>query len=301
MHSEESTRRIAGIGTGRPVRLPEEIFGEVAKRLITEDFVESANNMTRLKLAGHSAKDAVEKSEAGTFHTRINRLGNTSKALFEAAIPSEGFSANPDLRQGAATATLRAFAIAPTLPFQTRTRKTALVDRILDLPNAGKQLAAISAITKHLQVLAPEDRDRLIDRAIFHFEREGAQGSVRNYAARILATNHSTLSSELRTRVLNARNSNPELAAAYATAEEVARFLETQPAPTVYRSDRSADENIEIIQRETASCLGNAALSSKQRMEKIESIANATTEASEKSRAELMSATRPRRQYDAGR
>lgn len=47
------------------------------------------------QLTNRSTREAVEKSSVGPFHKRVNRLGNSAKALFRGAIPDNGFLVHP--------------------------------------------------------------------------------------------------------------------------------------------------------------------------------------------------------------
>ncbi|OWK25963.1 hypothetical protein AJ87_49010 [Rhizobium yanglingense] len=88
-------------------------MAEVAKRLPTDDPVETANNLTNFKLMGRSAREAVQTSAVGAFHARLNRLGMSAKALNSLDLPE---------------ADDRAYAFAPTIKFQSPARKSAIVD-----------------------------------------------------------------------------------------------------------------------------------------------------------------------------
>ncbi|WP_085026256.1 virulence protein [Ensifer aridi] len=152
-----------GGGAERNTHFPNDLWGEVASRLPTHDTAETANNLANFELTSRSTREAVQESPVGVFHERINRLGSSARALHDRALanvaPDQGL---PDRVFAQAVAPV----IAPTFKFQTPERKTAAVDRILNIEPQRTQALALSKIGDYLGDLDSANRDRLIDRAV---------------------------------------------------------------------------------------------------------------------------------------
>lgn len=169
MERERQRRRVEGNsvrdggGAERNTHFPNDLVAEVASRLPTHDTAETANNLTNFELTSRSTREAVQASPVGQFHGRINQLGSAARALHDRALADVALDEGPADRVFAQAV---APVIAPTFKFQTPERKTAAVDRILDIDPPRVQAMALSKVGDYLGDLDSGNRDRLVNRAV---------------------------------------------------------------------------------------------------------------------------------------
>lgn len=76
---------------------PPELLAEIATHLHSDNPVETANNLANFQLASRQVRDAVQASPVALFHARVNRLGASARALYEAAIPDDLLPEHPEM------------------------------------------------------------------------------------------------------------------------------------------------------------------------------------------------------------
>ncbi|NTF72640.1 hypothetical protein [Rhizobium rhizogenes] len=297
-------------GEETAVSLPNDLLVEVAKHLPTDDPVETASNLTSFKLASHSVRASVDASEVGTFQRGVNRLGASSKALYDYAVPGNGFAEypnypEPDPTGEFALASQRISAIGPTLKFQSSARKTEIVNHILNMSDGGEQAEAIMSITSHLQGLGRADQGRLINRAIEYFTEDGPINyDSRHYAVYALAAAHDHLEVEHKARIFDAIAKRPELARLYAEEREHSQEHSALASRSESPRERGGDNlagNLAEIEEKIRAGLTLGTLSAHEQMERAEPIAGSIETAYDDARANLIGSTRDRARSDASR
>ncbi|MCZ7976396.1 hypothetical protein EXN32_11455 [Agrobacterium tumefaciens] len=301
---------LGGDKTESAATLPNDILVEVAKHLPTDDPVETAANLTSFKLASPSVRASVDQSDVGTFHRSVNRLGASSKALYDLAVPRNGFAEypnypEPDPAGEFALASQRIRAIGPTLKFQSPARKTAIGNHILNMSEGGEQAEAIMSMTSHLSDLERADKRRLIDRAIEYFKVDGPINyDSRHYAAYAIAAAHNQLELEHKSQIFDAMAKRPQLARLYADerihAQEHLGLASTSEGPHERSNKQLATDILQIEQKIRTELLPET-LSAHDQMVKAEGIAGSIEKAYRDARANLTRAPRGRSNSDLSR
>ncbi|WP_152535980.1 hypothetical protein [Bradyrhizobium sp. Ai1a-2] len=297
----ESSARDGGTAT-RINDLPREVMDEVAKGLTTDDPVETANNLTNFKLIDRSTRDALQTGPVGVFHARLNRLGTSAKALYDAEKPDNGLPPAHPLDD----AFHRADAIAPILKFQSATRKSATVDHILNVSHASSNPGAILALARHLGDLDHVNRRRLLDQAIDSFKQDhpSYDSAGHRNAAMVLISAHDHLDAEQKVRIYDALIDHPELnnlLAGY--GEHLGPIRNGPPSMNVVQQGSDLDRSIDAIEEASHRLPPNSAndlAAGVQRVWAIRKIGTSMTDAYSGARAELIGSVRSRG-HDVGR
>ncbi|NTF91478.1 hypothetical protein G6L46_30385 [Agrobacterium rhizogenes] len=297
-------------GENTAASLPNDLLVEVAKHLSTDDPVETSNNLTSFKLASHSVLASVDSSEVGTFQQRVKRLGTSSKALYDSAVPRNGFAEYPDFPEPDPTgefalASQRIRAIGPVLKFQSPTRKTEIVNHILNASDGSQQGDALLSIAPWLHDLGKADQMRLINRAIEYFKEDGPINyDFRYNAAHTLAEVHDQLEIEQKAQIFDAIAKRPELGRLYAEEREHVQhsssLASTSESPRERGGDHLAGDLAEIEEKIRAG-LTLGTLSAHEQMERAKPIASSINKAYDDARANLIGSTRDRARSDVGR
>ncbi|MBB4189042.1 hypothetical protein GGE07_005722 [Sinorhizobium terangae] len=203
MERERQRRRVDGNsvrdggGAERTTHFPNDLVAEVASRLPTHDTAETAHNLANFELASRSTREAVQASPVGPFHERINRLGTAARALHDRALAGVAVDEGLPARTFAQAV---APVIAPTFKFQTPERKTAAVDRILDIDPPRHQAMALSKVGDYLGDLDSGNRNRLVNRAV-ELVTDPPDHITRHNAARALLKGYHHLNAEQRAQL----------------------------------------------------------------------------------------------------
>ncbi|MPR13287.1 hypothetical protein [Microvirga tunisiensis] len=307
---EQDTLGHDGGGATGFTDLPSGALSEVAKRLTTDDPVETAKNLGNFKRVGRSARaalktspsagEAVETSPAGAFDARLERLGTSAEALYRAAIPDNGFpEANLEDHRLLAE---RFRAIGPILQFQSAARKTATVDHILNLPETDLQADAINSMAKHLSDLDHVNRTRLVERAIEIFKQDGpANLETRITATLTLVSGHNHLNYGQKAQVLDAIIGRHDLAELYTgISEHVAPWENATSRSTfghaVESQSSHLDKSIEAISDSATKLEADRAISPPppRHLDAIHQVGKSINKAYNSARAELMASDRER-------
>ncbi|WP_156938330.1 hypothetical protein [Mesorhizobium sp. WSM3626] len=140
--------------------MPSGVLGDVGRSAATDDPVETSNNLYGLRSVSASVGGEFATSNAGQFHTRLNRLGDSAERMFTAAIPPNNHvPVSQPFHE-------RYCPVGPITKFQTATRKSAAVDKVLGMNSALGQSLALSNIAGHIGDFGQADRERLLDRSI---------------------------------------------------------------------------------------------------------------------------------------
>ncbi|MGI8398236.1 hypothetical protein ACRYWZ_17845 (plasmid) [Agrobacterium deltaense] len=290
--------------------LPNDILVEVAKHLPTDDPVETATNLTSFKLASRSVRASVDASDVGTFHRTVNRLGASSKALYDSAVPRNGFAEypnypEPDPAGEFALASRRIRAIGPTLKFQSPARKTGIVNHILNMSEGGEQAEAIMLMSSHLSDLGRADQRRLINKAIEYFRENGPiDYDSREYAAYTIAAAHDQLELEHKSQIFDAMAKRPQLSRLYADARVDAQehlSLASTSEGSHERSNKQLASDILQIEQKIRTELTPETLSAHEQMARAEPIARSIRRTYDDARANLTRSPRARSNSDIGR
>ncbi|NSL21998.1 MULTISPECIES: hypothetical protein [Agrobacterium tumefaciens complex] len=215
--------------------MSDDLISRIVDGMVTNDPVETARNISNLKLSNKSVKESVERSAGGRFHGQINRLGAASKALYDHAVPTEGFSEHPEFRPALprdyALAGERIDAIGGTLKLQTPQRKSALVDHILNIAEPYDQGHALEYVAPHVGEFGSEDRRRLVEKMLEHFSTPFTDElpSDENFSgtyALFKALPH--MEDSLKARMLDTVVNNPDMAALIQSQKERYDWLRAQ-------------------------------------------------------------------------
>ncbi|MCZ7448152.1 hypothetical protein [Rhizobium rhizogenes] len=208
--------------------LDDDAIANIAHHIVTEDPVETSKNFTKFKLINKSVKQGFERSAYGQFHQHINRLGTASKALYDNAVPVEGFAEHPEyapaLQRDYAMAAERIEAVGGTFKLQTRQRKSALVDRILNMSEGFDQAYALESIAPYVGDLSKEDRHRVVDKILLHFAKPFQEGlpSDENFCGTYaLYKAYPHMEDSLKAKMLDVVLENPHLAELHWTQREL--------------------------------------------------------------------------------
>ncbi|MEI9418507.1 hypothetical protein [Mesorhizobium sp. Cs1321R2N1] len=279
-----SSSRTGG-GAARFTDMPSELLGKVAASVVSEDPVETANRLTNLRLASRSVRTDFERTSAGQFHERLNRLGDSAHRLYAAEMPPENVVPQDDLF----FARYQTRAVRPILKFQTAPMKTAVVDRTLAIDEPRRQSLALSKLGQSIGDLSQLDRTRLLDRSLELFTQEGggpAHFVIRNNTAKALKMGRDYLNENQREQLNTAFAQNPELASFYAA-------VEVQPAGhAAAPQNPDLDARINAIQDRAHQLPGDFA--SYQQQDAMAELGDSISETYNSARAELMRSNRSR-------
>ncbi|KAA3448006.1 hypothetical protein C7I87_23985 [Mesorhizobium sp. SARCC-RB16n] len=183
--------------------MPTELLDKVVKGVASDDPVETANNLTNLRLASRSVRNEFDRSNARQFHTRLNRLGDSAERMFAAAIPPNNHVpvSQPFYE--------RYCPVGPITKFQTAAAKTAAVDKVLGMDSALSQSLALSNIAGNIGDFSQADRERLLDRSIDLTEAFGngeAEALINSCAALKKGQNYLTEEQSERVGAMFAQN-----------------------------------------------------------------------------------------------
>ncbi|WP_129468930.1 MULTISPECIES: hypothetical protein [Mesorhizobium] len=279
--------------------LPREMIAEVAMRLPTSDPVETARNITNIKLANRSTREAVETSPVGPFHKQVKRLGNVAKVLFRGAIPDDSFPEHSDAVPGDRVVypSSRVHSAGPILKYQSVQAKTTMVDNILNLSTAFGQAHAISSLGRHLGDLDDANRTRLVGRAIEIFKEEGPVDlDSRRSAAQAIMCGHNYLNAGQKAQILDAIVDRPELAGVYTSM-----FYHRDPRNAMFRPPSAEapkgshlDTVIDGIERSVSALTIDTPINSFDEMVPVRSIGKSINESYDRARKELVASPRSR-------
>ncbi|SEP38047.1 hypothetical protein SAMN05216228_11531 [Rhizobium tibeticum] len=213
----------------------DDLISRIVDGIVTNDPVETARNISNLKLSNKLVKESVDRSAGGRFHRQINRLGAASKALYEHAVPTEGFSEYPEflpaLPRDYALAGERIDAIGGSLKLQTAQRKSALVDHILNIAEPYDRGHALDYVAPHVGDFSSDDRRRLVEKMLEHFSTPFTDGlpSDENFngtSALFKALPH--MEDSLKARMLDTVINNPDMAGLIQSMKEYYDWLRGQ-------------------------------------------------------------------------
>ncbi|MEI9426278.1 hypothetical protein [Mesorhizobium sp. Cs1299R1N3] len=280
----EGSARDGGDAAGLS-HLPRELLSELARRVVTDDPVQTAKSFTNFKQTSRSVRDEFDGGGAvGEFHTRLGRLGTSAQALYTAAMPPENGMSNL-LR-----ARYLSRAVAPILKFQNAPRKSAVADSILSLTQPGAQAFALSKMGDKLGDFSPADRTRLLDRSIELLTATAAQGaqgqwSVLVSTVRAIKKGHDHLNEEQRERLNGAFSQDPYLGALY-------RSIQVSTAGrAIPQRNPDLDGNINAIENQAAELPAEWSIGQANTIAQIGASINDTYD---NARAELMHSDRSR-------
>ncbi|RZN10899.1 hypothetical protein [Bradyrhizobium sp. Leo121] len=270
-------------------------MADIARRVITDDPVETANQLTTIKLIGRSARDAVQTDPIGAFHKRLNRIGTVAHALYETAKPDNGEPpAYPDDEPG--NAARRAGSVAPILRFQSAGRKAATVDHILDLSRISNNAAPILAIAGHLGSLDHANRRRLLDQTIELFKDGYSNPFDHQAAASTLVVAHEHLEVDQKAALYDALRGNEDLSDRLAEADRRERLFGTRMGSSKMVKPYSADVNtsIDAIENSFQALQADRGAETLKRLSRIRKLGNSINNAYNRAREELMGSVRSR-------
>ncbi|MCP3468672.1 hypothetical protein [Bradyrhizobium sp. CCGUVB23] len=297
---EQASKPQSLVGDTRLTDLPSGAIFEVAKGLTTDDPVETAKNLTSFKLISRSVLDAVQTGPVGAFQGRLNRLGTSGRALYDAADPH---SAEPEPDHPISllwTAARKLDAIGPIFKFQSDRRKSATVDHILDLSRRGLNPDAIQSIAARLGDLDHVNRRRLIDQTIELFKENRPSWYVNSLehklAAATLISVHHYLDADHKIRIYDALIARPELAEILGgMAEHVAPFQKDSTSRNTETPQSSElDGSIEAISKSSCELLANRGIDETERLDAILEIGKSIDKAYNDARAALLGSVRSR-------
>ncbi|MCP3468640.1 hypothetical protein [Bradyrhizobium sp. CCGUVB23] len=294
-------------GVRRVADLPNEVFGEVAKRLPTDDPLETVKNLTNLRLVSRSVQKEVEGASIKTFRRRLKQLVKCARVLHRIAIPSEGLPENAQLPQQHedefSAPSHRAQSVGAILKFQSVESKSAFVNHILILSRAVDQAQTIASIATRLGDLDDGNKDRLVNRAIELFGQEGqdwVDQQSRHCAAQALLTGYDHLNADQKVKTLDAMRTNPDL---FSVCAAQSHHLDASLTSTSRSASGHAAEpqNADLGQRlqeiwESIVDVGVAPWegSAREQVDAIRPIGESISEAYNSARADLMASDRSR-------
>lgn len=279
--------------------LPREMIAEVAMRLPTGDPVETARNITNIKLANRSTREAVETSPVGPFHKRVNRLGNAAKVLFRGAIPDSSFPEHLDAGPGDRVVypSNRVQSAGPIVKYQSVQAKTTMTNNILNLSTASDQAMVISSIARCLGDLDDANRTRLVGRAIEIFKQEGPVGQDgRACAAQAIMAGHDHLNAGQKAQILDAIVDRPELAELYTgmSHHRDPQNAMVQPPSAEAPESSHLDTVIDGIERSVGALPTDTPINSFDEMNAVRPIGKSINESYDRARKELVASPRSR-------
>ncbi|WP_145963818.1 hypothetical protein [Bradyrhizobium algeriense] len=213
--ADDDSRRAEGMG-----HLPVDPLAEVARRLLTDDPIETAKSLTNFKLVSRSMRQAIETPALATFERRLSDVAGLGRIVNHLAIPPGGLSQFDNVplteeeAQGFSYPSCRAKVASPTVKFEGNARRSAFVDDILNL-SPFQQAMSLHSIARDLAGLDRVNTNRLVRRAIELFEQDGNPPVVRRFAAAALVRGHKHLDADHKVQIFDAIVARPDLFSDY--------------------------------------------------------------------------------------
>ncbi|MDX1195664.1 hypothetical protein GOL96_32185 [Sinorhizobium medicae] len=302
LHTHTSMRSKNASSLGEA--LDDDAIANIAHHIVTDDPVETSKNFTKLKLINKSVKQGFERSAYGKFHRRISRLGIASKALYDNAVPKEGFVEHPEygpaLQRDYALAGERIEAVGGTFRLQTPQRKSALVDHILSMPEGFDQADALESIAPHVGDLSVEDRHRVVNKMLEHFATPFQEGGVptdENFCGTYaLSKGFPHMEDSLKAKMLDVVLEHPHLANLHWTQRELVEgwHQDREAEKSAWRSNEKpiVEERLTDVERSIHSDIEVTNRSDFARMRSARPLQQAISDTFDLAREELKS--RPR-------
>ncbi|KQU89522.1 hypothetical protein ASD00_27135 [Ensifer sp. Root31] len=229
-------------------RLPPEVVEQIGTHMVTNDIRATARGLNYLKMFSPYARAVTETSpQLKRVQTRIHDLRSLSNdhhaAVVKEELPpvgSETYGAPRESEPVPAEDYVRA--VGPNLKLRSSEEKSALVTKILAIPDGVARSETIRAMTPYFDDIAKDDRSRLIKDAINtfgdrghpltedDFKAFGEEGysiniEGRHEAADVIVESQARgdLTEEHQTDISDLKNSWPELKGLLAEREKIRR------------------------------------------------------------------------------
>ncbi|WP_314963915.1 hypothetical protein [Bradyrhizobium cosmicum] len=307
--ADDDSRRAEGMG-----HLPVDLLAEVARRLLTDDPVETAKNLANFKLVSRSMRQAIDPPAFATFERRLGDVAELARIVKRWAIPPGGLSQFDNVQlteeeaQGFSYPSCRADVASPTVKFEGNARRSAFVDDILNL-SPREQAESLHSIARDLAGLDRVNTNRLVRRAIELFEQDGNLPVVRRVAAAALVRGHKHLDADHKVQLFDAIVARPDLFSVYGDAARIQHISTGLALRSAASSRNTAESHNPDLDREIRRIYtrihvledGQNNMSERELVEGLRPLGRSISKAYDSARAALMASDRSRERSSLAR